>query len=130
MYILREVIGCIMDLVVVGRAEVQSASNGGYDPHVTDSPRSTHAQDAPYLAVRENERADGNRSIISLIRYICKLHGIDLECVRLVDPLSSADEEDASLEEQRSLEDPFGWPELQVGIIREALAVAEALPGK
>ncbi|KZV62838.1 hypothetical protein PENSPDRAFT_641660 [Peniophora sp. CONT] len=128
-YIMREVIGCIMDLVVVGRAEGQASANGGYDPQTTDSPRSTHAHDTnTSLAVRENERADGNRSIISLIRYICKMYGIDLESVRLVDPLSSADEADASLEEQQTLEDPFGWPELQVGIIREALAVAEALP--
>lgn len=24
----------------------------------------------------------------------------------------------------------YGWPELQVGVVREALAVAEALPGE
>ena len=25
--------------------------------------------------------------------------------------------------------EPYGWPELQIGIVREAIAVAEALPG-
>ena len=30
----------------------------------------------------------------------------------------------------QALQEPFGWPELQIGIVREAIAVAEALPGK
>jgi hypothetical protein len=25
--------------------------------------------------------------------------------------------------------EPYGWPELQIGVVREAVAVAEALPG-
>ena len=28
-----------------------------------------------------------------------------------------------------ALREPCGWPELQVGVVREAVAVAEALPG-
>jgi hypothetical protein len=42
-------------------------------------------------------------------------------------PKRGAVSQDTSLDDL--LEDPYGWPELQIGIIREALSVAEALPG-
>ncbi len=36
-------------------------------------------------------------------------------------------DEDAEMDIARPL--PFGWAELQVGVVREAVAIAEALPG-
>jgi hypothetical protein len=34
------------------------------------------------------------------------------------------------LTQGRVPQDQFGWPELQVGAIKEAVAIAEALPGR
>ena len=44
---------------------------------------------------------------------------------------SSERSEDAAIDDElaQALQEPFGWPELQMDIIREAIAVAEALPG-
>ena len=47
----------------------------------------------------------------------------------LVDQLANASKDDAHEGGQNDQVHFYGWPELQVGIVREALAVAEALPG-
>jgi hypothetical protein len=128
-YVLREVIGSIMDLIAVGRTEGESGTF--FSPRLTDSPGgslSATAQPAD-VAVRETERSDGNRSVAALVRYICKVHGVDLDLVKLVDPGSTQSDSQTTTEDDGGLEEPFGWPEIQVGIVREALAVAEALPG-
>jgi hypothetical protein len=90
------------------------------------------------VSVRQNESKEGNDSVLKLLKYICRILGVDLDAVRLVSV--DADGRPASLmngdstifsteEELLTPPDPFGWPELQVGIVREAVAVAEALPG-
>ncbi|KAH9180692.1 TRAPP II complex [Lactarius sanguifluus] len=96
-YILREVVGCIMDLVESG--------------------------DSSVVAVKGIERSTGNESVLKLVKFVCEVHGIDVEAVtftKVVHPRTSMQTD--------VQEDPYGWPELQIGIIREALAVAEALP--
>jgi trafficking protein particle complex subunit 9 len=144
-YILREVLGCILDLLVCGREEddysrrssipsaaalgIQGLNLGG-----------THHDTRGNVGVRQNESTEGNESILKLLKYVCQVLGINLDAVRLVEvdsdgsivgvdrdtTDSSAPQEDGFLD---AIQEPYGWPELQVGVVREAVAVAEALPG-
>jgi hypothetical protein len=96
------------------------------------------------VGVRANDSVEGNESILRLLKYVCRVLGIDLEAVKLVnadsDKQSAADEEEESRSTVPPLQlddeildatrDIYGWPELQVGVVREAIAVAESLPGK
>ncbi|KAI8998543.1 TRAPP II complex [Trametes punicea] len=137
-YVLREVLGCIMDLVVCGREERGTGSARVLSAGSTARDSSLEGSAAKgTVGVRENERTDGNESILRIVKHVCRVHGIDLEAVKLVDdtpPNSDSqqpqDLEEAELDEDllQSAREPFGWPELQIGIIREAIAVAEALP--
>jgi trafficking protein particle complex subunit 9 len=129
-YILREILGCIMDLIVVGRDDpvVQSPMPIA-SPGVGLGIQGVITNGIGTVGIRVNERTEGNESIIRLVRYICRVHGINMDAVPLGDPetVRAADKESdevSSLPPQQ-----FGWPELQIGIVREALAVAEALPG-
>jgi trafficking protein particle complex subunit 9 len=136
-YVLREILGCIMDLVVCGREQHE-------DPHGMSTGSGTQnfsmSSGIPAMVgVRENDSADGNESIMRLVKHVCKVHGIDLEAVKVVDTsvLESPKEDEGSklntdvvvLDEELLPMETVGWPELQIGIIREAIAVSEALPG-
>lgn len=142
-YILREVLGSLLDLVVCGREE-SSARTPSIGLGIRGPSPLNGSTSQGTVGIRENESTDGNESVLRIVKHICKVHGIDLEAVKLLSPDAvaarhsrgdrldgeeSVDEltgwEDASLE---PLQDPFGWPELQIGIVREAIAVAEALP--
>ena len=133
-YILREVLGCLLDLMVCGREE------DGYS-HPSSVPVSAGLGIHNYtpggwgtVGVRVSESAAGNDSILKLLTYVCRVLGINLEAVtleendhsNLVDRPSLNDYDEDIIEE---LGEPCGWPELQVGVVREAVAVAEALPG-
>jgi hypothetical protein len=125
-YILREVVGCLMDLVVCAREEDGRTFLPGTAVNGKES------GDSGAIAVKGIERSTGNESVLKVVKHVCDVHGIDLEAVSFVNP-SSQDEEDrggvaqdVNIDEVQ--EDPYGWHELQIGIIREALAVAEALP--
>jgi hypothetical protein len=125
-YILREVVGCIMDLVVCAREQPEPGFSSGATVNGKGS------GDSGAVAVKGIERSIGNESVLKLVKHICGVHGINLEAVRFVntDPHTQeawADSQDTSSNDLP--EDPYGWPELQIGIIREALSVAEALPG-
>ena len=69
-----------------------------------------------------------------LVKHICDVHGINLEAVTFVDTDNHGTQKEGGVPQDTNsddlLEDPYGWPELQIGIVREALSVAEALPGK
>ncbi|KAI0375001.1 hypothetical protein BV20DRAFT_1041173 [Pilatotrama ljubarskyi] len=130
-YVLREVLGCVMDLIVCGRDERGTGSARARNFSLSGGA----AQGT--VGIRENERTEGNESILRIVKHVCRVHGVDLEAVKLVDANASnrnsqqsQDLEDAELDEDlvQSALEPFGWPELQIGIIREAIAVAEALP--
>jgi hypothetical protein len=86
------------------------------------------------------EIADGNQSILKLLTHVCRVLGIDLDAVRLEESdderLPSLPNDDSVSVDANYIEDslegnvePYGWPEIQVGVVREAVAVAEALPG-
>ncbi|KAL1742926.1 TRAPP II complex [Schizophyllum fasciatum] len=141
-YILREVLGCILDLLVCGREEdVAPAVNGlhsalpsidgGRSPRVDVGVRGD-------VGVRQSESSEGNEGVLRVLKHVCKIFGIDLEAVKILDGASPR----ASQIQQKmaptigeidqdalaSYQEPYGWPELQVGVLREAVAVAKALP--
>lgn len=128
-YILREVLGCIMDLVVCGREESGGATIAGAGLGIqgVDMGEGTARGS---VGIRTHENTVGNESVLKVVRHICRVHGIDLEAVRLVsdEKVESGDETSDDLEDLDSVQEAYGWPELQIGIVREAIAVAEALP--
>ncbi|KAG1715706.1 hypothetical protein ID866_1469 [Astraeus odoratus] len=143
-YVLREVISCVMDLIVCGREEdeqLRRSDFGGAGLAIrTGSANSDElVNSAGSLGVRRNEKLEGNQSILRLVYYICKVLGVNLEAVspvyasagdgsEAVDPVAGAEPQPDDTDVTEYLNIPFGWPELQVGVIREAIAVAEALP--
>lgn len=126
-YILREVVGCIMDLVVCAREQPEP----GLSYRTTVSGKGS--DDSSAVVVKGIERSTGNESVLKLVKHICGVHGINLEAVRFVNTDTYGTQEKGPVSQDTGSddlpEDPFGWPELQIGIIREALSVAEALPG-
>lgn len=142
-FILREILGSLMDLIVCGRDEegmsqpnAGALQTGGLGIHnMTPGPGQSWGAGA--VGVRLSERTQGNESILFVLKYLCRTLGINLEAVKLhAEPEDPSTLEDSALiaqyeqEETEVFQEPFGWPELQVGIIREAVAVAEALPGE
>jgi len=143
-YVLREVLGCILDLIVCGRVEdglsrMSSAPfTAGLGIKGLDSGSTIEWSG---VGIRLSEIADGNESILKLLTYVCKVLGINLDAVQLVEinekcPAASSNDESAPPDMNYD-EDLFagnleyyGWPEIQVGVVREAVAVAEALPGQ
>lgn len=144
-YVLREMISCIMDLVVCGRDEeyqLQRLDAGNAGLAIRTAGLQSGDDSIPTgngsLAFRPNENIQGNLSILKILTYACKVLGVDLESVQVV-ALSSVEEEGnvdqhtssfEALPMAQSLNNSFGWPELQIGVVREAIAVAEALPGE
>lgn len=77
------------------------------------------------VSVRRKETSDGNNGISELIERMCVVLGVDL--LPLGDP--NGKYEAARPGDDRS-EPHFGWPDLQVEIIKEAITISEALPGE
>ena len=138
-YVLRETIGCVMDLIVCGREHYDDYRLSSAKPVVIGSDASVPA--AGTLGIRESEPTEGNEGVVKLVKHICKIHGVDLEAVNVLEigpeavrPRGRTGDEKRESEVPPVPEDdlpkePIGWPELQIGIVREAIAVAEALPG-
>lgn len=144
-YVLREVISCVMDLVVCGRDEdhqirrtdVGSAGLVVHTAGLQNGDDNTPTSNGS-LAFRPNENLQGNQSVLKVFTYACKALGVDLESVNVAAPPNIEEDGDVdsnivpfeTLSLAESLNNSFGWPELQVGVVREAIAVAEALPGQ
>ncbi|KLO10669.1 Trs120-domain-containing protein [Schizopora paradoxa] len=128
-YILRELVSCLMDLFVHGREESRSASLVSSRTSLDGSGERGDREGE--VGVREADDVTGNSSIIEIVKYACKVHGVDLGCVQFSDnsghppgrSLSSSSRSRKSISNCH-----FGWPELQIGLVREALAIAEGLP--
>ncbi|KAF9264661.1 hypothetical protein L218DRAFT_861806 [Marasmius fiardii PR-910] len=120
-YILREVLGSVMDLIVCGREDGNhpSLSNGG-DIQGVATGLDTQ------VGVRLTERSDGNQSVLDLLKRVCRVLGVNLDAVKIADLDDSTVSPNTN--DTGDSQEPFGWPELQVGVIRESIAVAEALP--
>ncbi|KAG6376171.1 TRAPP II complex [Boletus reticuloceps] len=141
-YVLREVISCIMDLVVCGRDEdyqLRRSDVGSAGLAVRTAGLQNGDDITPTgngsLAFRPHEKMQGNQSVLRVLTYACRALGVDVESVNVAAPPNAEEDntdpdiipfEAMSLAE--SLNNSFGWPELQVGVMREAIAVAEALP--
>lgn len=133
-YILREVQAAVMDLIVCGREENRVA--------MASRPTSQQKQEgmtptssASSLSIRQTESKEGNLSVIRMARYVAQVYGIDLGRVAIGDTGGRRQSTMKGLGAMAALssagdgEAPYGWPELQVGVVREALAIAEGLPG-
>lgn len=117
-YIMREIVACLMDLVVQGRDEAKNmAKFRGAEKNIGSS--EGHVQED--LGIREGDFVTGNDSLLRLVKYICNIHSVDLDTVAFDESRTAPDNAKAA---------PYGWTDLQVGLVREAIAVAEALPGE
>ncbi|PCH38067.1 hypothetical protein WOLCODRAFT_114758 [Wolfiporia cocos MD-104 SS10] len=137
-YILRELLGSVMDLIVCGREEGSGARVTNAGLGIRGAATGPAGQGT--VGVRENQRTEGNDSVLRIVKHVCRVHGVDLEAVKMFDLGAVADRtskgqtlgnnDDAELDDDlvEGPQEPFGWPELQIGIVREAIAVAEALP--
>jgi trafficking protein particle complex subunit 9 len=146
-YLLREVLGCVVDLLVCDRKdnEAQRVSLSVVIPsrQVQDDLKPSGSVNIKgNVSVRRGESSDGNESVLRLLKHVCTVLGVDIESVGLivteVDAQQNGNEQgnragsggaDFPEEDMDDSGDLSGWPELQVGVVREAVAVAEALPG-
>jgi len=133
-YVLREVLSVVMDLIVSAREETREGMASAMSPG--GSPGTAPGQ----ISIREHEFGDGNESVVRVVRHVCAVYGVDLGAVRLLGkdppPMTSGidGEEEGGFDGASEMDivkpSPFGWAELQVGVVREAVAIAEALPGR
>jgi len=121
-YVLRELLSTMMDVVVCSRDEFLKSSQ-------VERGKSVLKLDMGNVGLRESEIMDGNDSVIRLVKYVCEVYGVDLTEVKLLGP---GDEGKVSTPEDEPVEGhkmQYGWDELQLGVVREAVAIVEALPG-
>lgn len=123
-YVLRELLSAIMDTLVTSREETLKASKSPRDE------ANNFLKESGNMAFRTLESPQGNDSLIRLEKYICEIYGIDLTSVKL---LGISPDEPVQGDKLNTSPDSYplqyGWADLQLGIVREAVAVAEALPG-
>lgn len=123
-YVLRELLSSIMDILVTSREETLKASKSPRDE------ANSSLKESGNMAFRTLESPQGNDSLIRLEKYICEIYGIDLTSVKL---LGISPDEPVQTDKLSTSPDSYylqyGWADLQLGIVREAVAIAEALPG-
>lgn len=125
-YILRELLSTIMDTLVTSREETLKSPQSRRD----EANGTSTFKESGNTAFRALESPQGNDSIIRLGKYICEVYGIDLTSVKLLGT-SPGEAEQVKNDDSSGLSLlPYGWSDLQLGVIREAVAIAEALPGK
>jgi hypothetical protein len=78
-----------------------------------------------------------NQDILPVLKYLCKALGVDLEAVALhissgrrFHRTSSASTQLYEEGEQERFQGSFGWLELRVDMVWEAVSIAETLLGK
>ena len=124
-YILRELLSVLLDMIVCGREELRGSITSPTANGVNGN--SSPVVERGTVAIRAPESGEGNGSILALVRRICDVYGVPLDVIDLYD-----DGDDGLQAASTGSDDPqrehFGWPELQVGAVREAMAIAEALP--
>ena len=127
-YILRELLACLLDLLIQGREEARSLSETIIGSSSRLDFASTKNED---VGKRGKDDSNGNNSILHLQQYVCEIHGLDLASVDFESELTAettVPERGVSRPVIRSMA-KYMWPELQIGLLRESLEIAEALPG-
>lgn len=130
-YVLRELVSVVMDLLVLGREEKReqnAARLGVNDSNMAEIAANSH------VTIREHQITEGNQSVLRLVTHICAIYGVNLKATRLKDEVTQTGLKDEKWETEAESIDfakqpTYGWSELQLGVVRESLAVAEALPG-
>ncbi|TEB38583.1 hypothetical protein FA13DRAFT_1620468, partial [Coprinellus micaceus] len=106
----------------------------------TPSARSVHG-DIPSPGHVANTAAPGSRAqaireVLAVLKYVCRVLGVNLEAVKLhgssehpgvVANSASTLIQQYEQEEMEPYHQTFGWIELQLDVVREAVALAEAL---
>ena len=124
-YILRELISCIMDSMVHRKEEYPTKTNESVlSPNAYGEYFRSAQSDA--IGVREVGDTQGNESVLQLVRYACMVHGIDLNTVCFTNDSEVAREQEKSPTRAMVVRQ---WTEIQEFLIKEALVVAEFLPG-
>lgn len=126
-YVIRELVGCIMDIFVCGREERPPLLTPSLDNLPDGAQGETKGGD---IGLRESEDGTGNESVLQLMRRLCEALGIDLNVVQFA---KVGKDEGPILpdhfKETNSVLDGYGWPPLQTVVVQEMLFAAEALPG-
>lgn len=108
-----------------------SAPNGR--PNLRINPSLPSPETAASI-VRTTSDSAGNESIIRVAEKVCEAFGIVV--VPKASTRQAKEEKRRSLLQGRPIEiqeserDQFGWSGLQVGVLRDAISIAEALPGQ
>ncbi|CAK9780718.1 unnamed protein product [Cutaneotrichosporon oleaginosum] len=126
----REVLKLVGAIVVEGREQHRRLlSQAAARAHGTDFSRMEGAMGygmgVPVSAVvaRRKEASAGNPGITELIERICAVLGIDILA------FGNAHRDDQVSKQGDTADEPhFGWPDLQVEVIKEAITIAESLP--
>jgi len=112
----RQVVKLLANVLAEGREETQRVTRAG------SANSTTFGSASQGVAIRRREMTEGNLGVMELIERVCSAFGIklvDFEGEKNPTVTQAAKEVD---------EARFGWPEMQVAVMKEAIAVAEALP--
>lgn len=130
-YILRELVGCIMDVLACGREERPPQLTPSLECLRDGSPSVPQGGD---IGFRESEDCTGNDAILRLIERLCIVFGLNLNSTQF------ANEEEKGSPQifpgylvQSAVDvvtNSYGWPPLQTAVLQEVMLVVEALPGK
>jgi hypothetical protein len=130
-FLMREVLAALMDMIASGREETLSVGNIGLGVPILSKSNATSPAEmtSPGVGFREYDNTDGNQSIIKVVQHVCSVYGVDLTSLNImegeeVESLKELDQGSFSLGNMT-----HGWSELQVVAVREAVKIAEALPG-
>ncbi|EUC61683.1 transporter particle subunit, partial [Rhizoctonia solani AG-3 Rhs1AP] len=144
-YILRELLACIVDLIICAREEAGANVSTGRMSMISDANESRAAGwpggvganqtgeisgNTGEIGVRIAETSEGNESILRIVKYVCEIHGIDVSRVQVgLEDVGAGTKDGGGADDEIELDSPrFGWREVQVGAVREAVQIAEALP--
>ncbi|CAE6490486.1 unnamed protein product [Rhizoctonia solani] len=145
-YILRELLACVVDLIICAREETSAILSAGRMSAVSDANENRAAgwpgaaaganqlgeisEGTGEIGVRIAETTEGNESILRIVKYICEIYGVDVSRVQVgLEDAGAGVGDGGGADDEIELDAPrFGWREVQVGVVREAVQIAEALP--
>ncbi|QRV85843.1 transport protein particle subunit [Ceratobasidium sp. AG-Ba] len=132
-YVLRELVVTVVDLIVCAREENGTSGVGVGRPSLAvitgAENREVEREHTGDVGVRIVESIEGNESLLRVVKYICEIYGIDVSRVQIGGDDSTGGNSQGGDYDDIELETPrFGWREVQIGVVREAVQIAEALP--